>query len=162
MAATSFDPRNPQVTSHYGVPQIIPARTEAVSTNFKAGELVYYAAGAPTVVTVSTKVNGIALVDSTNASPGTASVPVQLIGPEDEVLVRVASDASGTLALASTLQAGNDYAVASVSNLVYIVGNDTTGGQFVFVAPVLDAAGNSTYWGRFKPHSTLGFTAQIA
>lgn len=158
----SFDPRNPQVISHYGIPQIVPGRTEAASTSFKAGELVYYVAGAPTVVTASTTVNGIALADSTNASPGAASIPVQLIGPEDEVLIRVASDASGTLALASTLQAGNDYAIDVTSNLVYINSADTSGGQFVFIAPVYDAAGNSTYWGRFKPVYNKGITANLA
>ncbi len=162
MAATSFDPRNPIVNSHYGIPEIIPAQTEAASTDFKAGELVYFVGGAPTVCTVSTKVNGIALADSTDASPGAAEVPVQLIGTDDELQIRVASDASGTLALADTLEVGNDYAVASVSNLVYVVGNDTTGGNLVFVAPVYDAAGVSTNWGRFKVHSTLNFIAQIA
>ena len=160
--AAEFDPRNPIVNSHYGIPEIIPARTEAASTSFKAGELVYYVAGAPTVVTASTKINGIALEDSTNATPGVASVPVQLIGTDDEILIRCASDASGTLALANTFAAGQDYAVASVSNLVYANIADTTGGNVVFVAPVLDSAGSSTYWGRFKVHSTLNFIAQIA
>ena len=162
MAATSFDPRNPIVNSHYGIPEIIPATTEAATTNFKAGELVYFVAGAPTVVTASTKINGIALADSTNASPGAASVPVQLIGTDDELLIRCASNSSGTLALANTFAAGQDYAVASVSNLVYADISDTSGGNVVFVAPVLDAAGNSTYWGRFKVHSTLNFIAQTA
>ena len=158
----SFDPRNPQIISHGGIPQIVPPILETASVDFEAGEFVVFTSGKPTIVTASTKVNGIALVDSTNASPATAMVPVQLIGPDDEVLIRVASDASGTLALASTLTCGNDYAVDITSNLCYINSADTAGGQFVFVAPVLNAAGSSTYWGRFKPHSTLGFTAQIA
>ena len=161
MATTSFDPRNPQILCHSGVPQIVPAILETASKDFKAGEFVVYTSGKPTIVTASTKISGIALVDSTNASPGTAMVPVQLIGPDDEVLIRVASDTSGTLALASTLKAGNDYAVDITSNLCYVTSGDTSAGQFIFIAPVLDAAGSSTYWGRFKPAYNLGITANV-
>ena len=162
MATTSFDPRNPTVLSHYGVPQIIPPILETASTDFKAGEMVYFASGLPLVATASTTVCGIALEDSTNASPGTAMIPVQVIGPEDEVLIRVASDTSGTLALASTLIAGNDYAIDVTSNLVYADSSDTSAGAFIFIAPVLDAAGDSTYWGRFKPAYNLGITNNVA
>lgn len=158
----SFDPRNPVIKSRYGIPEIVPAQTEAASTSFKAGELVYYAASAAvTVCTASSLVAGIALEDSTNASPGAASIPVQLILPDDEVQIRVASDTSGTLALASTLDVGNDYAIDVTSNLVYIDSSDTSGGQFVFVAPVYDAAGNSTYWGRFKLAESKGFVKHV-
>ena len=48
----SFDPRNPVIKSRYGLPEIVPASTEAASTDFEAGELVYYAASA--AVTVAT------------------------------------------------------------------------------------------------------------
>ena len=75
--------------------------------------------------------------------------------------IRVASDTSGTLALASTLDVGNDYAIDVTSNLVYIDSSDTSGGQFVFVAPINDSAGNSTYWGRFKLAESKGFVKHV-
>jgi hypothetical protein len=158
----SFDPRNPVIKSRYGLPEIIPAATEAGSTSFEAGELVYYAASAlVTVATASSLIAGVALVDSTSASPGTAAVPVQLILPDDEVQIRVASDTSGTLALASTLDVGNDYAIDVTSNLCFIDSSDTTGGQFIFVAPINDSAGTSTYWGRFKLAESKGFVKHV-
>jgi len=154
----SFDPRNPVIKSRYGLPEIAPAASEAASTDFEAGELVYYAtSGLVTVATASSLIAGVALVDSTNASPATAMIPVQLILPDDEIQMRVASDASGTLALASTLDVGNDYAIGVASNLVYADSSDTAGGQVVFVAPINDSAGDSTYWGRFKLAESKGF-----
>ena len=148
--ATSFDPRNPRVISHYGVPQIVHGELEANSQSFKAGELVYFNAGAVTVCTASTVIGGVALADATNVSASNATIPVQVIGPEDELILRCASDASGTLALATTFQSGQDYAVDATSNLWYANSADSSAGNVTFVAPYYDAAGNSTYWGRFR------------
>lgn len=149
--ATSFDPRNPLITTHGGIPQITSGGLEANSQSFKAGELVYFASGAVTVCTASTVIGGVALADATNVSASNAAIAVQIVEPQDEILIRCASDASGTLALASTFSRGQDYAVDATSNLWYANSADTSAGNVTFIAPVYDAAGNSTYWGRFKP-----------
>ena len=148
--ATSFDPRNPTITSHCGIPQIVHTELEANSQSFKAGELVYFNAGAVTVATASTVIGGVALADATNVSASNATIPVQIIEPQDEIIMRCASDASGTLALANTFQSGEDYAVDATSNLWYANSGDTSAGNVTFIAPIFDAAGSSTYWGRFK------------
>jgi len=150
MAATSFDPRNPRLNSHYGIPQIVSDELEANSQTFKAGELVYFNSGAVTVATASTVIGGIALADATNVSASNATIPVQIVSPDDEIFMRCASDASGTLALATTFKTGQDYAVDATSNLWYANSNDTSAGNVTFIAPVYDASGASTYWGRFK------------
>ena len=162
MAATSFDPRNPTLVSHYGVPQIVSTELEADSQTFLAGELVYFNSGAVTVATASSVIGGVALAggtDESSASVTNATIAVQIMSPDDEILIRCASDASGTLALANTFQSGTDYAIDATSNLWYADSSDTSAGNLTFVGPIFDAAGDSTYWGRFKAsYNKLGST----
>lgn len=154
MAVTSFDPRNPKLQATSGkIPQIIYGNLEANSQSFKAGQFVYANSGAITVsADGDVPVLGIALADATNVSTGNVAIPVQVIGPDDEVLIQVCS-ASGTLEAANTTcKVGIAYDLQTVStNLHYIDSSDTTNMKFVFLGPVNDAAGSATYWGRFRP-----------
>ena len=158
MAVTSFDPRNPQIQGASGkVGQILHGNLEADSQTFKAGQFVYvHASGGITVsADGDVPVMGIALADGTNessASVTNATIPVQLIGPDDEILIQVA-DTSGSLeASDTTCKVGIGYDLETVStNLHYIDSSDVTNMKFVYVGPILDAAGASSYWGRFRP-----------
>jgi hypothetical protein len=158
MAVTSFDPRQPQIQGASGkVGQIIHGLLESDSQTFKAGQLVYVHASGGITVTADgdTPVVGIALADGTNessASVTNATIPVQVIGPDDEVLIQVTT--GGTLqASDTTCKVGIGYDLETVStNLHYIDSADTSNQKFVYVGPILDAAGASTYWGRFRPY----------
>ena len=158
MAVTSFDPRNPQIQGASGkVGQIIHGLLESDSQTFKAGQLVYVHASGGITVTADgdTPVIGIALADGTNessASVTNATIPVQLIGPDDEILIQVTT--GGTLqASDTTCKVGIGYDLETVStNLHYIDSGDTSNQKFVYAGPILDAAGASTYWGRFRPY----------
>jgi hypothetical protein len=159
MAVTSFDPRNPQIQGASGkVGQILHGNLEADSQTFKAGQFVYvHASGGITVsADGDLPVMGIALADGTNessASVTNATIPVQLIGPDDEVLIQVCS-ASGSLEASNTVcTPGIAYDLQTVStNLHYIDSSDTSNQKFVYSGPINDAAGAVTYWGRFRPY----------
>ena len=155
MAVTSFDPRNPQIQGASGkVGQILHGLLESDSQTFKAGQFVYvHASGGITVsADGAVPVMGIALADATNVSASHATIPVQVIGPDDEVLIHVC-DASGSLEAANTVcTEGIAYDLQTVStNLHYIDSSDTAAMKFVFMGPINDAAGSATYWGRFRP-----------
>ena len=155
MAVTSFDPRNPQIQCTSGkVAQITNRYSEANSQSFKAGQFVYFVSGAVTVTADGNyPVAGIALKDATNVSSGNIEIPVQLIGPDDEVLIQVCN-VSGTLEAANTTCVpGLSYDLQEVStNLQYIDSSDTTNDKFVFIEAMLDGAGSATPWGRFRPY----------
>ena len=157
MAVTSFDPRNPKLQCTSGkIPQITNRYSEADSQSFKAGQFVYFNSGAVTVAADGTvAVAGIALKDATNvsSSSGNIVIPVQLLTPEDEVLIQVCN-VSGTLEAANTTCVpGLPYDLQEVStNLQYIDSSDTTNDKFVFIEAMLDGAGSATYWGRFRPY----------
>ena len=154
MAVTSFDPRNPQIQGASGkVGQILHGYLEANAQSFKAGQFVYLNSGAVTVsADGDVPVMGIALADATNVSASNATIPVQVIGPDDEVLIQVCST-SGTLeASNTTCKPGIGYDLQTVStNLHYIDSSYTTNMKFVYLGPINDAAAAATYWGRFRP-----------
>ena len=155
MAVTSFDPRNPKVQCTSGkIPQILHGYNEATSQSFMAGQFVYANSGAITVsADGDVPVLGIALADATNTNSASAvvEIPVQVIGPDDEVLIQVST--GGTLEAANTTcKPGIGYDLETVStNLHYIDSADTSNMKFVFIGPVYDTAGSATYWGRFRP-----------
>ena len=155
MAVTSFDPRNPKYQGAPGrVGEILHGYKEAGSQSFKAGQFVYLNSGAVTVsADGDVPVMGIALADATNTSSASAliEIPVQIIGPEDRVLIQVST--GGTLEAANTTcKPGIGYDLETVStNLHYIDSADTTNMKFVFVRPIKDSAGSVTYWGEFAP-----------
>lgn len=159
MAVTSFDPRNPQLQMTSGkVPQILHGYNEATSQSFKAGQLVYLNSGAVTVTADGdTPVMGVALKDATSTSSASAvvEIPVQVIGPDDEILIQVCNTSGSLEASNTTCKPGKSYDLQTVStNLHYIDSSDTTNDKFVYLGPIRDAAGSATYWGRFRPFGT--------
>lgn len=155
MAVTSFDSRNPKVQATSGkIPQILDNYLEANSQSFKAGQFVYVNAGAVTVsADGDVPVMGIALEDATNVSTGNIAIAIQVLGPDDEVLIQVCNTSGSLEAANTTCKPGVAYDLQTVStNLHYIDSSDTTNPKFVFVGPVYDSTGTATYWGRFRPY----------
>jgi hypothetical protein len=155
MAVTAFDPRNPQIQCTSGkIPQIIHGYAEANSQTFKAGQFVYFTSGTVTVsADGDVPVMGIALVDATNVTSGNATIPVMVLGPDDEVLIQVCTSAGVLEAANTTCVPGIAYDLQTVStNLHYVDSSDTTNPKFIFLGPILDAKGDASYWGRFRPY----------
>lgn len=152
MSAT-MDPRNPKIISHYGIPQITDKYSETNSMSFKAGEFVKFDGSGAVSVAVENDgfIHGIALADATNVSTGNITIPVELLGPNDEVQIQVVNT-SGTLEAADTACVpGDAYDIRVASNIWYVDSADTTSGSLVFIEAIQDSTGSSTYWGRFKP-----------
>ena len=155
MAAT-FDPRNPKLQATSGkIPQIMHGYKEAASQSFNAGQFVYSNAGAITVsADGDLPVLGIALIDATNTSSASAKIeiPVQVIGPDDEVLIQVCTSAGVLETSNTTCVPGVGYDIQTVSTtLHYIDSSDTSEMKFVYLGPTLDSQGAATTWGRFRP-----------
>ena len=153
--ATSFDPRNPQVQATSGkIPQILHGYLEANSQTFKAGQFVYITSGTVTVsADGDVPVMGIALADATNVTSLNATIPVQVLGPDDEVLINVCTSAGVLEAANTTCVPGVAYDLQTVdTNLHYIDSSDTTNPKFIFLGPVKNAAGSASYLGRFRPY----------
>lgn len=158
MAARSWDPRQPRIATHSGgfAPQILYDAYEANSQSFKAGSLVYLNAGAVTVAAGGdVPIAGIAMKDATNVTSGNIEIPVQMITPDDEVLIQVST--GGTLQAANTTCApGVAYDIVLDSNSEFwtLDSADTTNPKFVFIGPVLDATGAATYWAKVRLYAT--------
>jgi hypothetical protein len=153
--ATSFDPRNPIVQATSGkIPQILHGYLEANSQTFKAGQFVYLTSGTVTVsADGDVPVMGIALADATNVTSLNATIPVQVLGPDDEVLINVCTSAGVLEAANTTCVPGVAYDLQTVdTNLHYIDSSDTTNPKFIFLGPVLGASGSASYRGRFRPY----------
>jgi len=152
MAIAAFDGGQPVIQPGPCVPEILHGNTEAASTAFKAGHFVYLNAGAVTYYPGGDlPIAGIALADATNASPGTAEIPIQVIGPNNEVHIQVATSGDVLEAADTTCNVGVAYDTnASVAYPSYVDSSDVTAPCFVFLGPVKDAAGDSTTWGRFR------------
>ena len=152
--ASTRDPRNPKVISHYGLPQISQTHLEANSQSFLAGEPVYLNSGAVTESAegASRLIWGIALTDATDVSTGNAEIAVEIIGPNDELQINVSSD--GTLAnleaADTTCVPGKSYDLVLSSGIWVVDSNDVTNPTVIFVDAIYDAAGSATYMGRFK------------
>lgn len=151
--AAEMDPRNPRIIPGNGVPQITSRHLEANSQSFKAGEFVYFNSGAVTVAAVGdVPVAGIALTDATNVSTGNITIPVQILGPDDEVEIMV-QDGSGSYETANTTCVpGVAYDFNVASNLWAIDSADTTNPKLVFIEALYDSTGTATQWARCKPY----------
>ena len=158
MAVTSFDPRNPQFQiCGSGIPQVVYGHDEDASESFKAGQLVYFDASGQVIVVPdggTEPVAGIALKDATNTSASNAiEIPVQLITMADELLIQVGDTSGSYEASNTTCVPGVGYDTQIISTNLHILNSaDTSNQTFVYVGPVLNAAGASTYWGRVRPY----------
>ena len=152
MAITAFNAGQPKIQPGPGVPQILTGNLEANSQSFKAGHFVYLNSGAVThYAGGDVPIAGVALADATNVSSGNVAIPIQVVGPNDEVLVQVATSADVVEAADTTCVVGVAYDTnASVAVPSYVDSSDTINPCLVFLGAVKDAAGASTTWGRFR------------
>lgn len=147
---------NPKITSTGTdtLPVMIHELLEANSMSFKKGEFVYSNAGAITnVASAGVVVLGIAAKDATNVTSGNIAIPVTIIKPEYEFIMRITNN--GTDTLSSTPTEGKAYGLYVASNVVYADVNNTTNDAVVFQRPVYDATGAATYWGYFRMLATV-------
>ena len=152
MAATSWDPRNPQI--HSGPRRIMYGSLEANSQTFKAGALVYSNGGAITVAAVGdVPFLGIAMKDATNVTSDNIEIPVMLITGDNIVRMMVQDGSDALEAADTTCVAGTayDFEVDTTDSYFAIDSSDTTNPKMVFLEPVNDVNGASTYAGLFKP-----------
>jgi hypothetical protein len=153
--ATSFDPRNPRIVPRHGVPRILKLGLEAASQSFKAGEFVSVDASADVTVSAtgaSTAVYGIALADAAGST--STAVYVQKIEQDDDLIMLI-TDASGSGAAYTNCKVGEDYDLLVTSNLHSVNYADTSNGAFVFIQGIDDAAGTATNYGRFRVLSSV-------
>ena len=151
--AAVMDPRNPRIVPGNGVPQITSRYSEGNSQSFKAGELVYFSSGAVTVAAVGdVPVAGIAMTDATNVSTGNITIPVQLLGPDDEIYIKVQDGSGSGEAANTTCVPGVAYDFNVASNLWAIDSADTTNPKLVFIEGLFDSTGTVTQWARCKPY----------
>lgn len=149
MAATAWDPRQPRIVTPGGVPEVYKF-PEGSTQSFKAGQPVKLSSGQVVIATDSTTgLLGIAQSDASGTQ--TTMIPVQVVQPSrDRVLALVTNN--GTDALASTLTVAEayDFYLNSSTGVFYADANDSSGGTLIFVQPVYDVNGDSTYWGVFE------------
>lgn len=152
MALAAWNYGQPKIQPGPCVPQIIHGNLEADSQTFKAGHLVYLNAGAVTYYPGGDlPVMGRALADATNVTSGNVEIPIEVIGPNDEVLIQVATSADVVETSNTTCVVGVAYDTnADVTVPSYVDSSDTTNPCFVFLGPVYDTSGDATTWGRFR------------
>ena len=152
MAASSFNPLQPKVVGAGG--DIAPVFTfpEAATQSYKAGAVVELVAGA---VTACNNAAGrlLGLVQEDASGTTSTGQDVQVFRPGDFIEMGcVDAAATDVLVAASGLKAGYTYDIAidadGVCNADLNTENALTG-SVVFVQPVYDALGDSTYRGIF-------------
>ena len=154
MAIAAFDGGQPKIQPGPGVPQIVTGSIEENSQTFKAGHFVYWVASTGDVAYYpggALPLAGIALADATEVSAAWAEIPIQVIGPNDEVLIQVATSGDVLEAADTACVIGLAYDTnGDVTKPSYIDSSDVTAPAFVFLGAVKDGAGDSTTWGRFR------------
>ena len=160
MALAAWNFGQPKIQPGPGIPQILHGNLEANAQTFKAGALVYLNAGAVTYYPGgATPIAGIALADATNVSASNAEIPVQVIGPNDEIIMQVATSGDVVEDCDTTCVVNVAYDTnASVAVASYVDSSDTSDPCLVFLGPVYDATGASDSWGRFR---LIGAETQI-
>ena len=145
----SFDPRQPRIVTPGGVPEVYTFKEGSTQT-YVAGMPVKLSSGVVVVATDSTT-GFLGIVQEDASGVASTAAHVQVVQPSrDRVLALVTS--GGTDALASTLTVGEayDFYMDSSVGLFYVDAADSSGGTLIFVQPVYDVNGDSTYWGIFE------------
>lgn len=158
MAATSWDPNQPQIEAdHCAAPRIIYGFLEANSQTFKAGAIVYLNSEAVTVCAAdATSIAGIAMKDATNVSSGNIEIPIMVIDGNSRIRLHCTNGA--TAALASSGTTGTRYSSYVDSDGVLKADHADSGTAakncWKFVEPLFDATATSTHFGYFIPVGT--------
>jgi hypothetical protein len=150
MAATSWNGKQPRISSKDGqIPRIVMI-PEGSTQSFKAGTPVKLSSNQVVIATDGTVgFVGIALSDASGTQ--TTAIPVMLADPDQVyVYARITNNGTDTLATASAPAVGGGYGwYADEDSVFYADLNDVGINQLIYEAPVLDANGDYTYWGRF-------------
>lgn len=152
MAASSWNPLQPTIRGAGGEIPPIYKFPEAATQSYKAGAVVEAVGGAVTACdNAAARILGIAQADATGTT--SADAYVQVTRPGDLIEMGcVDAAATDVLVAASGLKAGYTYAIAidgdGVCNADLNTEHATTE-EIVFVQPVYDANGDSTYRGIF-------------
>lgn len=152
MAATSWDPLQPKIRGAGGEIAPIYKFPEAATQSYKAGAVVELVGGAVTACdNGAERILGIVQEDASGVT--SADAYVQVARPGDLIEMGcVDAAATDVLVDASGLKAGYTYAVAIDGNGVCNADLNTENAvteELVFVQPVYDANGDSTYRGVF-------------
>lgn len=152
MAATAWNPLQPRVVDAGGNVAPIFTFPEAATQSYKAGAIVELVAGAVTACdNAAARILGIAQEDATTTT--SEDQDVQIFRPGDFIEMGcVDAAATDVLVAASGLKAGYTYAIAIDSDGVCNADLNTehaTTEEVVFVQPVYDVLGDSTYRGIF-------------
>jgi hypothetical protein len=151
MAATSWNGKQPRISSKDGqIPRIVMIPEGGSTQTFKAGTPVKLSSNQVVIATDGTVgFVGIALADASGTQ--TTPVPVMLADPDQVyVYARITNNGTDTLATASAPAVGGGYGwYADADSVFYADLNDVGINQLIYEAPVLDANGDYTYWGRF-------------
>jgi len=156
MAASEWNPKQPYLATKNGhVPRIVWI-PEGSGQSFKAGTPVKLSSNQVIIATDNTAgFVGIAL--QTASGTQTTSIPVMLADPDESyVYCRITNNGTDTLATAAVPAVGNAYGWYVDSDSVFYADlNDTSVLDLIYEAPVLDATGGFTYWGRFTVNKGL-------
>ena len=152
MAATSWNPLQPRVVDAGGNIAPIFSFPEAAGQSYKAGAVVEAVAGAVTACDdAAARLLGIVQEDASTVT--STAVRVQVFRPGDFIEMGcVDALATDVLVAASGFKAGYTYSIAIDSNGVCNADLNTehaTNAEVIFVQPVYDANGDSTYRGIF-------------
>jgi len=147
---------NPRIGKSHdgGSPEIRYGWYESNTQSFKAGQFVVLAGDATTggvavCASNAVLVMGIAMKDATNVSSGNIEIPVMIVYPSDELIMKCT--ATATAKLSNLFYPGKKYGIYVASNVVYADYDNTASYDCVeFIEPIYDADGDATYWGKFK------------
>jgi len=129
------------------------ANLEANSSTFTTSHFVYSNAGAITAADDTTGALGLACKAATEVTSGNIQIPVAVVLPGDLIMIRV-EDGSGNLeASDTTCVVGKAYGLAAYTANTEARADsaEVTNEMLIYLGPVLDAAGDSSYWGWFAP-----------
>ena len=128
------------------------ANLEANSMTFTTSHFVY-AAPAITDAEPSTMILGLAGKAATEVTSSNIQIPVSLILPGDVLMINVEDGSLAFEASDTTCNVGEAYGICAytANRASAIDSSNSSNKQFIYLGPVLDATGASTYWGWFAP-----------
>ena len=155
MAATSWDPNQPQFYGTGSMPKIVYQGLEANSQSFKAGSVVYANSGAITACAAdAVNILGIAMVDATNVTSGNIEIPVMVFEPHTLLRMKVTSGATEATNSETSTAPFVKYAPYVDANGVLKLDTADTGvatkNSLIFIQGIRDVNGDATAWAEVK------------
>lgn len=149
MAASEWNPLQPRIYRPNGIAEILDFPEGGSTQAFKAGTPVKLSSGQVIIATDGTT-GLLGIAQETASGTQTTYRKVQVCRPHLDLIVAHCVTA-GTAALASTFTVGTAYDFYIDSDYVFHADVAATSGPIlVFVQPIYDVNGDSTYWGLFE------------